>query len=112
MSSFVVVVVQPELKPVLNVFEVVRRLDVSPVELSFHGLVKSFNLPIVFWSVRGIYNKLDSIVCEAISERLRIESIVGPYSLDPSWEFPNESCNEIHSILDCISLVYPCNDEP
>lgn len=111
MSPFIIVVIKPELELVLNILKVIVRLDVPPVELSLHRFVKSFDLSIMFGSVRRIHDKLYVVGCKTFSECLGIESIVSPDSFNLSRKLTDKPSNEVNGIRDRIPLIYPSNDK-
>ncbi len=67
MFSLVVVLVKPELIFVSNTLKIFICLDIFPKELSFHGLMVTFDLSVVFRGVRRIHTEFYSIRYEMIS---------------------------------------------
>lgn len=112
MPSLVIVVIQPELELILNVLKVIVRFNVSPVEFPLHRLVESFDLSVVFWSVRRIHYELDSVGSKTIPEGFGVEPIVRADCLDSSRKLANEFSDEVDGIFNRIPLVYPGNDKP
>lgn len=111
MSPFIIVVIEPELELILNVFKIIVRFDIPPVEFPLHCLVESFDLSVVFRSVWRIHDEFDSIGCKAFSKCFCIKSIVRSDGFDSSRKLPDESADEVDSVRNRIPFIYPSDDE-